>query len=258
MRRFKCIVSYDGTAYVGWQSQCKKNSIQENIESVLKRISKEDIKAVAAGRTDAKVHAYGQVIHFDTNFYLDANRWQWALNGYLPKDIRIKSLEEVGDKFHARFSVKRKQYDYLINLGEYDVCLVNYAYQCRHVLNLEEMERASQVFVGKHDFSSFCANSLEQFPNQVREIESIVFSRNKDILTISYRGKGFLRYMVRMLTATLIEVGRGRLTAEDVLEMLEARDKDICKHNAEPQGLYLMKIEYNENEENPLEIIEND
>lgn len=258
MRRFKCVVSYDGTAYIGWQSQCKNNSIQEKIEAVLYRISNEEIKAVAAGRTDAKVHAYGQVFHFDTDFYLDAPRWHWAINGYLPKDIRIQSIEEVGEEFHARFSVKRKQYDYRINLGEYDVCMMHYAYQCRHVLDVEEMEKASKIFIGKHDFSSFCANSLEQFPNQVREIENIIFSRDKDILTISYQGKGFLRYMVRMLTATLIEVGRGRLTLEDVSKMLEARDKDSCKHNAEPQGLYLMKIEYYQNNENPLEIEEND
>lgn len=258
MRRFKCVVSYDGTAYIGWQSQCKNNSIQEKIESVLKRISNEDIKAVAAGRTDAKVHAYGQVFHFDTDFTLDASRWHWAMNGYLPKDIHIQSIEEVGQEFHARFSVKRKQYDYRINLGEYDVCMIHYAYQCRHQLNVEEMEVASKILIGKHDFSSFCANSLEQFPNQVREIEDIVFTKENDILTISYRGKGFLRYMVRMLTATLIEVGRGRLTPEDVRNMLEARDKECCKHNAEPQGLYLMKIEYHDKSENPVEFEEND
>ncbi|MEG0735082.1 tRNA pseudouridine(38-40) synthase TruA [Anaerorhabdus sp.] len=258
MRRFKCIVSYDGSNYIGWQSQCRNNSIQEKIEAVLKRISKQDIKAVAAGRTDAKVHAYGQVFHFDTDFYLDAARWHWAINGYLPDDIRVKSIEEVKDGFHARFSVKSKQYDYVINLGEYDVCKVNYAYQCRHHLDVDQMEEASRIFVGKHDFSSFCANSLEQWPNQIREISSITFYRDGDILTISYKGKGFLRYMVRMLTATLIEVGRGRLTPADVVEMLEVKDKDVCKHNAEPQGLYLIKIEYEENAKSAQTIEEND
>jgi tRNA pseudouridine38-40 synthase len=244
MKRFKCIVSYDGSNYIGWQSQNKNNSIQEIIEGVIKRVSNEEVNAVAAGRTDAKVHAYGQVFHFDTTFYLDANRWRMAINGYLPKDIFLRSVEEVDDNFHARFSVKEKQYDYLINLGEYDVCNVNYMYQCRHKLDIEKMKEASLYLIGVHDFSSFCANSIEKFPNQVREVKEIRFTVEKNILRLSYIGKGFLRYMVRMLTATLIEVGRGRLEPVQVKEMLEARSKDVCRLNAEPQGLYLMRIDY--------------
>lgn len=244
MRRFKCIVSYDGSNYIGWQSQSRGNSIQEAIESVLKRIANEKINAVAAGRTDAKVHALGQVFHFDTAFYLNEDQWLKAINGYLPNDIIIRDLKEVGESFHARFSVKCKQYDYLINLGPYDVFSVNYAYQCRFHLDVDKMEKAAQDFVGIHDFTSFCANSLEIHPNQTREITKITFHQDGDMLRISYYGKGFLRYMVRMMTATLIEIGRGRANVDDVKLMLEAKDKDICKHNAEPQGLYLIKVEY--------------
>ena len=244
MRRFKCIVSYDGTNYIGWQSQSRGNSIQEAIEAVLKRISNEKINAVAAGRTDAKVHAVGQVFHFNTTFYLNEDQWLKAINGYLPNDIIIRELKEVGESFHARFSVKSKQYDYLINLGPYDVFSINYAYQCRFNLDVEKMKTAAQDFVGVHDFTSFCANSLEIHPNQVREITKIVFHQEGNLLRISYYGKGFLRYMVRMMTATLIEIGRGRANVEDVKLMLEAKDKDCCKHNAEPQGLYLIKVEY--------------
>lgn len=244
MKRFKCIVSYDGTNYIGWQSQTRNNSIQEKIEGVIKQISKEDVNIVASGRTDAKVHAYGQVFHFDTEFYLDANRWRLAMNGYLPKDIYIRTVEEVDENFHARYSVIEKQYDYLINLGEFDVCTVNYAYQCRYTLNVEKMKQAATYLVGTLDFTSFCANTIEMTPNQVRHIENIKFTMENDVLRISYIGKGFLRYMVRMLTATLIEVGRGRIEPHNVKEMLEARDKEACRVNAEPQGLYLIRVEY--------------
>lgn len=244
MRRFKCVVSYDGSNYIGWQSQNKNNSVQEVIEGVIKRICNMDVKIVAAGRTDAKVHAYGQVFHFDTEFYLDANRWRMAINGYLPSDIYLRTIEEVDENFHARFSVKEKQYDYLINLGEYDVCKVNYMYQCRYQLDVNKMIEASKYLLGIHDFSSFCANPIDKFPNQIREVKDIQFTFEKNVLRISYIGKGFLRYMVRMMTATLIEVGRERIEPIQVQVMLEAKDKDICRLNAEPQGLYLMRIDY--------------
>lgn len=252
MRRFKCVVSYDGSNYVGWQSQTRNNSIQERIEEVIKRVSSEDVDIVASGRTDAKVHAQGQVFHFDTNFYLDSNRWRLAMNGYLPHDIYIRTVEEVDESFHARYSVIEKQYDYLINLGEFDVFKVNYAYQCRFPLDVDKMIEASRYLIGTMDFTSFCANPVDKFPNQIRQVKDIRFVRENQILRISYIGKGFLRYMVRMMTATLIEVGRGRIEPIAVKEMLEAKDKEVCRVNAEPQGLYLVRVEY-ENEGGKVE-----
>lgn len=253
MRRFKCIVSYDGTNYIGWQSQRRNNSVQEQIETVMEKITKQKINIVAAGRTDAKVHAYGQTFHFDTDFYLDANKWKMALNGHLPKDIYIRSVTEVDENFHARFSVIRKRYDYCINLGEYSVFSCDYAFQCYYELDVNKMIAASKVFIGKHDFTSFCANPVNLFPNQVREIEDIIFTKENEMLRISFIGKGFLRYMVRMLTATLIEVGRNRLTKEQVEQMLKAKNKDVCRLNAKPQGLTLVSIEYATKSENLLD-----
>ncbi len=244
VRRFKCTCSYDGTNYIGWQSQKRNDSVQEAIEKVLNSISKETITIVSSGRTDAKVHAKGQVFHFDTTFYLNESDWKRAINGYLPKDIYILDVEEVDETFHARFSVVKKRYDYVIHLGEYDVFSANYAYQCPYPLDIEKMKKASSYLIGEHDFSSFCANSKDVTRCQIRTIDDIRFEVNNNTVRIIYEGKGFLRYMVRMITATLIEVGRNCIDVEAVDVMLKACDKDVCRHNAQPQGLTLVYVKY--------------
>jgi len=243
-RRFKAIVSYDGSRYVGWQTQAHGISIQSTIEAAISSICLKKTSITGAGRTDAKVHAKGQCFHFDTDFYLDAPKWKQAINGHLPKDIRIVSLEEVDHRFHARFSVINKRYDYVINLGEYDVFTADYAMQCWYSLNIEAMRKAAAVFIGEHDFSSFCANSFAQTTDQTRTITRLELVEEGSFLRLIFEGKGFLRYMVRMITATLIEVGRGRLSIQDVQTMMDARNKEVCRYNAQPQGLYLVRIDY--------------
>ena len=244
MRRFKAIVSYDGHNYAGWQRQNNALGVQEVIEKVINMISKEDITIVSSGRTDAKVHALNQVFHFDSNFYLDAQGWYKAIKGYLPKDIYIRSIEEVDENFHARFSATSKEYYYLINIKEYDVFKANYAYYSKYELNIPYMIECSKIFIGEHDFTSFCANSLNTHPNQVRTIYDINFEIKDDLLKISFKGTGFLRYMVRMIVQTLILAGCGKLNREDIIKILDAKSKDACKWNAEPQGLYLYKVNY--------------
>lgn len=243
MKRYCAVVAYEGAGYCGWQSQTRGDSVQEQIESALHEITGTKINIVAAGRTDAGVSARGQIFHFDTEMEMPCRKWMGALNGHLPLDIRIRRIEDVGPHFHARYCVRAKRYDYCIHLGEFDVFSRNYAYQCPYPIDAGQMEEASRYLVGTHDFSSFCANSRQETPHQVRTIYSITFSRRDDFLTISYYGRGFLRYMVRMMTAALLEVGRGRMKPQDVQAMLEARSKTIARRNAHPEGLTLVQVD---------------
>ncbi|MDO4378121.1 MAG: tRNA pseudouridine(38-40) synthase TruA [Erysipelotrichia bacterium] len=240
--RYKCIVSYDGTAYAGWQRQNGKRSIQQTIEEALKKIVCQDIKIYASGRTDAQVHARGQVFHFDCDKkFADFRK---ALNSQLPKDIYILSMEPVADDFHSRFSACYKHYDYLINDGDYDPLMVNYCCQTNRKLDIALMEKFSKIFIGEHDFTSFNATKKAEVENQVRTIYRIDVKRHGNMIKISYYGNGFLRYMVRILSQCLIEAALGNLTEKQLTEMLEAEDKRACHYNGQPQGLYLMEVSY--------------
>ena len=244
MIRYKCTVAYSGANYCGWQTQKNGNSVQEYIESALERIFDSPVRIMAAGRTDAGVNAWGQVFQFDSEKDIGERKLMGALNGFLPKDIHIRKVEKKDRLFHVRYCVKEKQYDYRINLGEYDVFSRDFAYQCPYPVDAEKMEEASRYLVGTHDFTSFNSNTLRETPDQVRTIDSIVFTREKDMLTISYRGRGFLRYMVRMMTGALLEVGRGRMEPEDIGRMLAAKSKTVSRRNAHPEGLTLAEITY--------------
>lgn len=244
MHRYKVIVSYIGKAYSGWQRQKNKLSVQEVIEEVINRITNESNIIVASGRTDSKVNARGQVFHFDSDVDMDNEKWKYGLNTYLPDDIYINSVTKVNKLFHARYCVLFKEYEYVINIGEYNVFNKDYVYHCFYKLDIDKMKEASKYFIGLHDFTSFCANPVDKFPNQVREIYSIDFSLEYNLLKLKFKGSGFLRYMVRMLVACLIEVGRNKLSVEDVKDILYRKDKDIFNKNAIASGLTLNKVEY--------------
>ncbi|MBR2825849.1 MAG: tRNA pseudouridine(38-40) synthase TruA, partial [Solobacterium sp.] len=244
MIRYKCTVSYNGRNYSGWQTQKKGNSIQEHIEHALTQLTHKKINITAAGRTDKGVNAQGQVFHFDTELEMTPRKWKGAINNFLPEDIHIIDVEEKDERFHARYSVKTKQYDYKINFGEYDVFSKDYAYQCPYQVDIKLMEKASKLFIGTHDFTSFNSNSLKETPDQVRTIENIIFKKDGDFLTISYIGRGFLRYMVRMLTAQLLDVGSGKQTIEELKEKFESKSKRVSRKNAPSEGLTLVKIDY--------------
>ncbi len=244
MIRYKCIVSYSGAAYAGWQRQKNVVSIQETIEQAIRIITQSDTYIVGSGRTDAKVNAKGQVFHFDTDVDMSCYKWKGALNGYLPRDIHILSIEKVDELFHARFGVKSKRYDYCINLGEYDVFTKDNVYQYCRPLDISRMKEASQYFIGTHDFTSFCSNSKELMEDQVRTIYDIQFHQEGDILRISYFGNGFMRYMVRMMSGELIEVGRGKIEPKQIQEYLEAKSKTVVRKNAPGEGLTLVQVDY--------------
>ena len=244
MARYKVSVSYIGKNYVGWQRQKNGVSIQEVIEHSLSKVVKQPINIVATGRTDSGVNAKGQIFHFDSELTMTNDKWKMAINNFLPDDIFVNNVELVDDIFHSRYCALYKIYEYNINLGEYDVFTKDSAYQCYYKLDLEKMEEASKIFIGYHDFTSFCSNPVDKFKKKKREIFNIDFIFNKDVLKIVFKGKGFLRYMVRMIVATLIEVGRGKLSIVDVEKMLEARSKDVVRRNAKPNGLTLVYIKH--------------
>lgn len=240
--RYKAIVSYDGTAYQGWQKQPDKNSVQAKIETALSRLCRHNVKITGAGRTDKGVHAFGQVFHFDTDKeFKDITK---SINSQLPEDIRIVSCKPVSDEFHSRYDAKWKHYSYIINTGKFNPIQRNYAYQLGIDLDEEKMQEAAKALVGTHDFSSFNATRKDEIEDQVRTIYKIEVKRRGSLVTVDYYGDGFLRYMIRMMTGALIEAGKGKITAEDIQNIMEKMDKTACNYNVPACGLYLIEISY--------------
>lgn len=245
--RFKAVCAYDGSAYNGWQKQKNGLGIQQVIEKALTRVHKSPSEVTAAGRTDAGVHALGQVFHFDGRPNMTARGYYNALNTLLPKDIRILSVERTAPDFHARFSSRRKRYDYIFTRQKDNPFIYRYKSVLRSEPDLEKMREAASVFLGKHDFTSFTHAKIDPEKPRVKNIESIeVLDEGEDIRLV-FRGDGFMRYQVRMMTAVILAAGLGKLKTEDVRTMLEARDKHAVRFNADPQGLYLVEVGYEEN-----------
>lgn len=242
--RYKVTLAYDGNNYLGFQSQPHKKTIQDEAEKALKQIFSLETKIIMASRTDAGVHAKGQVFHFDIDKSVDPFKLKGSMNALLPKDIHVLDVKKVSEKFHARFSVKSKTYEYIINNGEYDVFLKGYAYQCFYKLDLDKMIECSKLFLGTHDFSSFNTSTYLEKPDQHRTISEFKITKKKDLIKIRVTGDGFMRNMVRILVGTLIDVSRGKKDIEDVRYMLENPDKSTKRYNASPNGLYLVKIRY--------------
>ncbi len=241
----KCIVSYDGTNYKGWQVQPQLKTVQKEIEDVLSKIHGHNrVEITASGRTDAFVHAKGQVFHFETDKNMDTNFWKYTMNRMLPKDIRIRSVEKVRDDFHARFDCVSKRYDYLISQDGDDPFVRNYMCIETRPLDFEIMEKACKVFEGCHDFTSFTSAKIHEEKSRVRTIHECSFHIHKDHLQLIFIGDGFLRYQVRMMAQTIIEAGLHHIGVEDIERMLKACDKHVCRFKADPSGLYLMEVHY--------------
>lgn len=242
--RYKVTLAYNGNNYVGFQSQINGLAIQDVIEKALKIIFKEDIRIIMASRTDKGVHAKGQVIHFDSEKLMDAYKLKGSINALTPRDIHIIKVEHVSDDFHCRFNVKKKTYEYLINIGEYDVFLDGFAYQCFYKLDIEKMKEGASLFLGTHDFSSFNTTPYEDKADQTRTIYEFKITKNKNMLKIRVTGDGFLRNMVRIMVGTLIDLGRNQKSIEDIKDMLNNPNKNTKRYNITGSGLYLIKIYY--------------
>ena len=240
----KVIVAYDGYNYAGWQRQENALGIQEVIEDVLSKIHKESVEIVASGRTDAKVHALGQVFHFQPKENISCEGYFQAMNTLLPKDIRIQSCEFVNDDFHARFSAKKKRYEYVSTYDAKNPFIYKYKNVLRKHLDVDKMREACSYLMGEHDFTSFSSCKIDPRKPRVKCIDTIdIVEENQDVRFV-FVGSGFLRYQVRMMSATLIAVGEGKILPEDVKIMLDQKDKHACRFNAAAQGLYLMEVYY--------------
>lgn len=245
MQRIKMTLSYDGTAYNGYQVQPNGRTVQEEVQRALQQMHKgEVIPVTGSGRTDARVHAYGQVIHFDTTLSIPPENWTRALNAQLPGDVRVLHTEAVSSSFHARYDVVRKTYQYRVhNRVAVDVFRRNYTVHEPHALNVLEMKRAAADFIGEHDFTSFCASNTDVM-NKVRTIYRIEIEQIQDELVFTFEGSGFLYNMVRILMGTLLEVGKGRRSANEMSSILSAKDRNKAGKTAPPHGLYLWKVSY--------------
>lgn len=245
--RFFITFSYDGSKYKGYQKQPRVKTVQGELERVLKTINNnEKVIVSASGRTDAGVHALNQRAHFDLKTNIAPEKLQAALNGMLPKDIYVKNVEEVDEKFHARFNVKAKEYIYKINMGEYNPIEKDYVYQYNKKLDVVEMERALKYLEGTHDFKSFTKadDEKDDFVRTIVQTNLTRDMKNLNIITISFLGTGFLRYMVRNMVGYLIEVGEGKHSSDDIIDVLSACDRTHAGITANPEGLYLKDVFY--------------
>lgn len=245
--RYLMTFSYDGTNYNGYQKQPKGKTIQNEIEKCLTKInSNRNVSIHATGRTDAGVHALNQKAHFEVDEKIDIEKVKNSLNKLLPDDIYVKRIEEVSDDFHARFSVKAKEYIYIINMGEYNPIKKNYIYQYNKKLDIIEMQRALKYLEGEHNFKSF-TKSTDEIKDYNRNIIQTSITRdinNLNEITISLVGNGFLRYMVRNIVGLLIEIGERKRKSEDVYQILKEEDRTSAGVTAPPNGLYLKDIYY--------------
>ena len=241
----KLTIQYDGTRYDGWQRQGNTdNTLQGRLEGVLSRMVGKPVEIQGAGRTDAGVHAHGQVasVHLPEGY--TPQEIQNYLNRYLPEDVAVVEVVEVGERFHARLSATGKEYRYHIRMGSVpDVFARKYQYRVEEPLDLAAMERAAGYLTGKHDFRSFCGNRRFK-KSTVREVFHIGVEVCGSDLTLIYRGDGFLYNMVRILTGTLLEVGLGQRTPESMVDVLEARERTAAGKTAPAQGLVLQEVYY--------------
>lgn len=242
--KYKAVAAYDGSRYHGWQKQNNANGIQSVIEAAFAAFSREPVSITAAGRTDAGVHARGQVFHFESSLGMQPENFQRALNANLPLDIRILKVEAVDDAFHARFGAKAKRYDYWITYDRLDPFSFPYKTLSWKRLDINRMKKGAEYLLGRHDFTAYSSAKIHPDKSRIKTIASIEFLEHGEDLQVIFLGDGFLRYQVRMMMGTLMAVGAGDLEPEAVQQILESKDKEICRYNAPAQGLYLMEVFY--------------
>src|SRR5580704_2671870 len=251
MRNIKLTIAYDGTDFHGWQIQPGLPTIQGALADALQKITQEKVLIHGASRTDAHVHALGQVAHFRSRSELPAPEFQRALNALIPPSIRIVAAEEVGPDFHSRWLAQGKTYRYRIFRGSV-LSPFDYRRALHYPWPLDEgaMAAAAREFEGEHDFSSFAASSGSEDDDRDRNMTRTMFSsqivQEPDGEEISYivRGQSFLRYMVRKMVGTLIEVGKGRMASGAIAELFDLRDRSRSGPTVPAEGLYLMALEY--------------
>lgn len=243
MTRYLIDFSYSGANFSGYQKQPGKRTVQDEIEKVLSSINNNSVKLTSSGRTDALVNAIHQKAHFDLDKEIGAYKLNGALNSYLPNDIYVNSVTKVDNLFHARYMVKSKTYEYLINTGDYNPLLRTHVYQYCKPLNIRKMKKAVKYFIGKHDFTTF-VSAEDKKQDKVREIYDASVDEKEGIIKITFKGSGFLKYQVRNMVGTLIKIGEEKVLPDIILSLLEKKDRKCAFLCAPAQGLTLTDVKY--------------
>ena len=245
MRNIKLTIEYDGKCYNGWQKQPNKLNIQGEIERAIYNITKEEVDLIGSGRTDAGVHALGQVANFKTNSQISIEKLPLAINSQLKNSIVIKEAEEVNERFHSRYNAKRKTYRYIINNSKCGTAIYrNLEYSYPFKLDAEKMKQASKYFEGEHDFKAFKSSGTSS-KNSVRTIYKAIVKQEGEKIIIELTGNGFLYNMVRIISGTLLDVGLGKIRAEEIPEIIESKDRQRAGRTLPAHGLYLVQVVYN-------------
>ncbi|WP_087975069.1 tRNA pseudouridine(38-40) synthase TruA [Oceanobacillus rekensis] len=246
MARLKCVVEYDGSGFSGFQVQPQNRTVQGVLERVLKEIHKgSGIRLQASGRTDTGVHAVGQVIHFDSIYDISEKNWKRALNTLLPDDVFIKEVIKVSEDFHARYSVFEKEYHYYVrNTVEPDVFKRNYSYHFPYELDINKISQACKYLEGTHDFTTFSSAKSTIKGEKVRTLYHASCTKQGDEVEFIFRGSGFLYNMVRIMVSVLLDIGQGRREPEDILILIEKKDRGQAGKTISPNGLYLWNVKY--------------
>lgn len=245
MRNIKLTIEYDGTGYHGWQIQPNLDTIQGILEEQIGVVTGERISLIASGRTDAGVHALGQVANFRTESRIPLHAIKQGVNSLVPDDIAIREVEEVADDFHARFSAKSKLYEYrILNSPVLSPIERNFSWHVSRRLDLGKMRKAAKVLLGTHDFSSFRSAQSDNL-NPVRTLMSLeIRKRGNHIISVRTRANAFLKQMARNIVGTLVDVGRGRIDPQGLGDILSARDRTRAGMAAPPHGLFLVEVTY--------------
>ncbi|MBI3327544.1 MAG: tRNA pseudouridine(38-40) synthase TruA [Nitrospinae bacterium] len=244
MRTLKLVLEYDGSQYRGWQVQVDAPTVQGVLEQALAAIVGETVRVNSAGRTDSGVHALAQVVSFQSTSPLPCDALQRALNSLLPRDVAVHAVQDAPASFHARYSAQGKVYEYrILNRPVRSALRLRYVWHVPQPLHLEVMEAAAAYMRGTHDFASFqAAGSAVQ--SSERTLTELKIAREGDEIVLRFAADGFLRYMVRNMVGTLVEVGRGARAPADIKTILEARDRRRAGITAPPHGLYLVQVLY--------------
>ncbi len=244
MRNIKVVVEYDGTDYFGFQRIPGRRTIQGELEWALTRLTKQPVKVSGAGRTDAGVHARGQVVSFNTEGTIPTEKIPVAMNSILQRDIVVRDAAEMPAEFHARYSAKSRTYEYFVlNDSVPSAMFGRYSWYVPYKLDVDRMTEAAGFLIGEHDFTSFSAVDMDT-PGRVRNVAELSIRRCEEMVVFTLKANAFLRGMVRIIVGTLVDVGQGKLNPADVREILDAKDRRLAGKTAPPQGLVLMEVTY--------------
>lgn len=244
MKNYALIVEYDGCAFSGWQRQQNAPSVQQTLEDAIWQAMKERVNLIGAGRTDAGVHAQGQVCNFRSNTRIPADKLPFVLNRALPHTVQVQDAFEVPWGFHARYLAQGKHYRYIVRVTRFPSALWHHrAWQMPYRLDMEAMRRAAAALAGTHDFKAFCASGSE-VKSTVRTLHRIEIKKEGSDIYFDFFGNGFLYNMVRILVGTLVYVGQGRINAGQVGEILRSTDRRLAGITAPPYGLYMVSVRY--------------